>query len=395
MRLCPVCDGQNRSSLHRQAFALDNDCRLPPSYEVVVCLKCGFVFADTSASQTDYDRFYSQQSKYDDIQASSGGGLSVLDRERMEGTAELVDRRLGGTQGASILESGCATGVFLDAAGRRGYIFFFVLETSEIFTLIAAKRTRATTYPGSLHTLPSLNRQFDCVVLSHVLEHVLDVRSALAALPGLLGERGTIYVEVPDAMRYADHLYAPFQDFNLEHINHFSLASLSNAMGRAGFRLVASGTRVLRPSSTTTFPAVYGFFEWSGAAQEPTPDVDLAPAIKRYVALSASSTQAINAFLETAIAPAEKVIIWGAWQLTRKLLVDTMLSQRAVSLIVDSNPVYQGQSIAGIPVVAPAAIPADGPCILIGTLLHQNEIGEQIKRLGLTNRLIYLPAAVT
>jgi len=31
-----------------------------------------------------------------------------------------------------------------------------------------------------------------------------------------------VYIEVPDAARYIDFLYSPFQDFNTEHINHLS-----------------------------------------------------------------------------------------------------------------------------------------------------------------------------
>ena len=44
----------------------------------------------------------------------------------------------------------------------------------------------------------------------------------MECLTPLLKTDGLLYVEVPDAVAYTEYLYAPFQDFNTEHINHFS-----------------------------------------------------------------------------------------------------------------------------------------------------------------------------
>ena len=76
---------------------------------------------------------------------------------------------------------------------------------------------------------------FDLVVLSHVLEHVADLGGAASALSRLVAPDGMVYVEVPDAAHYCDHLVAPFHDFNTEHINHFSLTLLDALLVRHGF----------------------------------------------------------------------------------------------------------------------------------------------------------------
>ena len=60
------------------------------------------------------------------------------------------------------------------------------------------------------------------------------VTVAIANLRALLQEGGLLYVEVPDARRYAEQVNAPSQDFNCEHINHFSLQCLHNAFARHG-----------------------------------------------------------------------------------------------------------------------------------------------------------------
>ena len=62
----------------------------------------------------------------------------------------------------------------------------------------------------------------DCIIPSHVLEHVEDVRGATDWVQNSLAGGGlSVYIEVPDASRYQE-FDIPFLDFNSEHINHFS-----------------------------------------------------------------------------------------------------------------------------------------------------------------------------
>ncbi|MFY9843934.1 MAG: hypothetical protein WAK23_12560, partial [Terriglobales bacterium] len=64
LRPCPVCDGKRGDVLHHQSFAVTDDYPLPDEYDVVICASCGMVFADTPATQADYDRFYATCSIY-------------------------------------------------------------------------------------------------------------------------------------------------------------------------------------------------------------------------------------------------------------------------------------------------------------------------------------------
>lgn len=63
-RPCPICDHPDGEILHKQLFSLPSNSLLPNEYEVVSCLKCGFVFADTPLNQRTYNNYYTLLSKY-------------------------------------------------------------------------------------------------------------------------------------------------------------------------------------------------------------------------------------------------------------------------------------------------------------------------------------------
>jgi len=76
---------------------------------------------------------------------------------------------------------------------------------------------------------------------------------------------------------------------------------------------------------------------------------------------------------------------------TQRLMATSRLAQADIRAFVDSNPRYQGKTISGVPVLAPAALKGRLEPILISSRIFQQEIQEQIRnQLGLTNELILL-----
>ena len=94
-------------------------------------------------------------------------------------------------------------------------------------------------------------------MLSHVLEHIIDVQGAVAGLRSLVKPGGLVYIEVPDAARYHDHLVAPFHDFNTEHINHFSVGTLKRLFASRGWKIVAFGSKAISSSPTAKYPCAW------------------------------------------------------------------------------------------------------------------------------------------
>ena len=103
----------------------------------------------------------------------------------------------------------------------------FGIDPSPTCVQEAEKTPGVRGFVGSLSEMPKAVSPYNVVVLSHVLEHVRDVHPALENLKVQMRTGSLLYVEVPDAARYADYAWSPFQDFNTEHINHFSPQFLS------------------------------------------------------------------------------------------------------------------------------------------------------------------------
>ncbi len=363
---------------------------LTDGYDVVHCSRCGFVFADTAASQADYDKFYATFSKYEDEKTSTGAGESPWDKARLEETARLIAKYCP-DRGSRILDIGCAGGGLLQALAGLGYTQLIGMDpAAACATHARAKGFEA--YAGSLHSLPGIPA-CDVVVLSHVLEHVQDVAGVLKNLRGLTKPEGTLYLEVPDATRYAEFIYAPFQDFNTEHINHFSLVSLRNALRQAGFVEYAGGAKTLVISRDTFYPAVYLFCRMQGAGlRDPSPsyDAQLKPAIDRYIERSRGIMADIERSLESQLRNVAGIIIWGTGQTAMKILGLPCIKNMRIVACVDSNPIYHGKRFAGVSIVGPDEIPSGEYPILVTTLLQHQSIIDSIRAKGIQNKIILL-----
>ncbi len=139
----------------------------------MVCSSCGFVFADTAVTQADYDRFYAEHSKYEDAKTGTGGVENPFDWKRQQETALQIADVLQNTS-ASILDVGCANGGMLKALKELGYETLCGIDPSPV-CVENTRRLGVEAHQGSLF-LPFKENAYDCVILSHTLEHVLNVR---------------------------------------------------------------------------------------------------------------------------------------------------------------------------------------------------------------------------
>jgi len=388
-RACPVCAGTIATLLQRMVFLLPDDHPLADRYGIVRCSACGFVYADTASTQADYDRYYAELSKYSDTATGTGAGHQDWDRARLKDTAAFVAESLG-DRASRVVDIGCANGGLLAEFLDLGFQRLVGVDPSAACAASATAIPGVSGYIGSIFDLPDEVHDVDCVVLSHVLEHVRDVPEALRILRRVLRPGGIAYVEVPDATRYAQFLIAPFQDFNVEHINHFSALSLANALRRAGFAVERTRGKAISASATATYPAVgviaRAVDDGSHALER---DAPLGDAIIEYIDRSREALGVVQAHLDRALADVSEIVIWGTGQTTLTVLSNVRLSPRVVAL-TDSNTRYHGRRLGGIPIVPPEQLGEFDVPIVVGSLISHLAIEHRIRQLGLPNRTIRL-----
>lgn len=384
-RVCPICADENVDVVHHQKFSLmDNAKYLPSSYDLVSCDKCGFVYADTSAEQSDYDKYYCELSKYEDDKTGTGGGGSVFDSDRMKKTADDVSSMLADKK-SSILDIGCANGGILALLKEKGYKNVVGLDPSQACVLKIEEKSIEGILGGLFDIPKSLKgRKFDCIILSHVMEHVRDLSLAMDNVIDLLNENGLLYIEVPNAEQYCKNYVVPYYYFDSEHINHFDLNALKNLGALHGLSFRKSVEKMMQVSATTAYPAIGMFYD---RKKKKTGDLlfsKVKEVARGYVSLS--KDKEISSVIDRLFTSQEEIVVWGAGQFTQRLLGNTKLGACNIVAFIDNDSVKQKQKIKHIPINDPSFLKNYSCPVLICSALHGQEIADEITRAGLPNK---------
>jgi ubiquinone/menaquinone biosynthesis C-methylase UbiE len=232
---CPLCE----SELIVMADAANNIC---------VCT-CGFVFDSPRPTLESITAFYSAKGKYETWVARDG----AYDR--------LWKRRLKSflryTQPGNLLDIGAGIGQFLSIA-KPYFSSVSGTEVSLSGAAVAEQKYGIALTIGDIHSLSLPADSFNNITLFHVLEHVEDPIGLLVRCRNLLCEGGTLVVCVPnDVLGWKSLVKAVgkrmgvprFKKFSARfgfaragatpeiHLSHFTPATLTIALEKAGFRV--------------------------------------------------------------------------------------------------------------------------------------------------------------
>jgi len=392
-RACPVCASVDGELLTAMRFVLPDDHLLPNHYDVVNCARCGMAYATPLPAQTVYDAYYRDLSKYADALTGTSGGIREWDERRLARTAGIIAEFVDDTTD-HIVDIGCGRGGLLRRLQLLGYEKLTGVDPSHACAAATQAQPGIRGCVGTLEALPADLGRADLVILSHVLEHVREVGLAVDRLAAMLTPTGRVYIEVPNAARYSDHLNAPFLDCNIEHINHFSLTTLERLFVSRGWRVIDSGRHTIPSSPTALYPVIWLVADRApqdAPRRELLADRALRPALEAYVTRSRDLLRSLHALCEVIRRDEREIIIWGVGQTTAILLAQTALLDTSVLAFTDSNPLYHDRTIRGIPIVAPTTLAGLRPVpIVIGSLLHGKEIASAIAALGLLNPVFHL-----
>lgn len=366
-RPCPVCDSEERRDI--RSLPLTFGGRQIISY----CYNCQMVYASSAAPPVDYD----EGSIYA-LPGALGSGESENDARRLREVAETIKAR-GYSASTKILDIGCAQGGLMAALEAEGFAIVEGVDLSAACVKVAQDRGLKA------YHLPEHppQRRYGLITLSHVLEHVRDVKTLLRFVWGLLLPGGHIYIEVPDASRYYE-FPIPFMDFNSEHINHFTPNTLMEAIGEAGLTFVTDPKRkkIALPHGDG-YPAI-----WMIAGPPPEDPMNR---MINYVAHAESKMRRINAYLEEQLKYVQTVAIWGVNSYCANITSLPVFGRVMILQAVDRNLVLHGRKPnCGAPVQSPDDLMPDIP-IVITTLMAIDSIRADIQSRGLKNRVISIP----
>lgn len=391
-RPCPICASSDGEILHHQKFQLSDNSILPDNYDVVCCTYCGFVFADTTVGQDIYNQYYSEFSKYEDANSavSTGGGTSVWDKKRIEATCDDISKYAG--KESFILDIGCANGGILNDLKGRGFKNLFGLDPSKSCCAYV-NNLGIECFLGELFEAKRYlqGKKFDFIILSHVLEHIYDLKRAAGILNDLLNDGGIVYVEVPDAASYSNYYVVPYYYFDPEHINHLDQVSLQNLFCSNSFEKVFVGGKSFFVNDTMRYPAAFGFFKKNlgSAAFTFIQSNKVKNEVLGYVKMSAERSALSD--LTRLAKSQEPVMVFGAGNFTARLLETTELASCNIAAFVDNDSKKQGTTFNGKEVLSATAIKEfKGPVLICSALFFQ-QIADQLRNeLGIKNEIIVI-----
>ena len=386
MRNCPVCGGRKGEAIKRIYMTLPEGTILPEQYDIVSCTECGFCYADTSAKKEDYDAYYTLYNSYSGKEESQEAIISqtpVL--EFIKTNLELK---------SCILDIGFGNGMLLRNLRELGYQNLFGLDPSED-SVRNLENYGIECAQGTIYDCVSrLENSFDAVVMTAVLEHLLEPREAIEQVFTYLKDGGYFILSVPDySMCYTVQFSIPNQ-FNQEHINYFSEDSLLNLF--QGSRLMLSDLVEIKDTvpASSEFLRIFAVQKCAEidkqAPDAMKKDTRTKGAIERYLVQQEDHQRKNEQIIADLCAKQTPLVIWGTGSMVMQLLVATDLAKCNILTFVDGNYLKVGTSINGIKVQSPAII-RDYPeaAVLVCAMKFGQEIQRTIEELGLNNQVLF------
>lgn len=177
-------------------------------FEVRRC-SCGFVGSYVDVS--DFYKEYGWESEYKD-QPQIEAELSLL-------------------KPGDLLEVGCNSGTFLEAARLKGFNVYGIDASPDVVRKAQSKGFDVRQgYFG-----PGTGKVFDVFVARHVLEHVINLKDFAQGIRESVWIGGRVLIEVPDFEFYA--MNRDYSCFWKQHVNYFTEDSLRSFFKMAGLKV--------------------------------------------------------------------------------------------------------------------------------------------------------------
>jgi 2-polyprenyl-3-methyl-5-hydroxy-6-metoxy-1,4-benzoquinol methylase len=347
-RNCEVCGSSRKSYIYAPVFYLPNQ-RKPFKYDIALCKRCGFLFADNIPSQKEYEIFYKNNAKYA-YNENIPAGLKNIYKDIFIAGMNFLRKYYRGLDKNKfkVLDIGCSIGYILNLFKRSGFKEIKGIEPS-LYCRAVAKKLYGIEVINSPLSKFSNNEKFDLIIMTGVLEHVSSLNETLCKVSDLLDEDGLLMVVVPDVDRFSKNPCVPFDEFSIEHINYFNKNTLSNLAGEHCFKNIY--TKKI-DSKFYDSNSVLSLFKKSKKIEIKS-DRHGYSAIEHYIVASERRLGIAKRRIHYLIKSKSPIAIWGAGSLTSRLLASTDLLMANIKFFVDSNKMLQGKRICNITIVSP------------------------------------------
>jgi 2-polyprenyl-3-methyl-5-hydroxy-6-metoxy-1,4-benzoquinol methylase len=227
-RPCPICARDDAAAVLPPPVSSDD-------LRIVVCRGCGLVYvnpmhtaADKAARSGDIRALHRSRSAEQSLDAAYRKSRSRARRCR-----DLLRTML--RPGDDVLEVGSGDGAVLAELARMGARPTGIDPDAEA-ALHAARKLGVPVLAEEFEQVEFHGRQFDALVMVHLIEHFFEPVDALRKARRMLRPGGALFLETPNILRPK---VGPRRVFSYAHNYHFSPRTLALALYQSGFTVEA------------------------------------------------------------------------------------------------------------------------------------------------------------
>ena len=218
---CPVCSSKDRS-FFLQRMGLD----------IWRCSFCSHRYQHPRISFDKACELYGDDKTASDIYTQPT--QKDIDRIKYQYGLDLIDQ-LNPPGRERIMDLGCGAGVFLEVALLSGWETCVGIDANNRYADIYQEANGIQYIQSSFERLDRerLGKEYDCITLWNVLEHLFDLKGIIAEIKRMLKPGGLLFIMVPNVESMATRLIREKSaTFNWKHVSHFSPNSLRVLMSR-------------------------------------------------------------------------------------------------------------------------------------------------------------------
>jgi len=225
--LCPLC-GRSKG---KQRYFISNF-----NYRIVRCQNCKFVYQNPRPVADDIDSLYSDTVYFNLLIKYASNSLRDMKLGLKDIDFQSYERNTL-SQEKTILDIGCADGIFLRYMQSRGWSCYGV-EPGSVVYKIASKNKNLKIFQGELldaHFKPAF---FDIVQLNNLIEHVPNPLEVLKECHRILKQDGLLILSTPNYGCIPRLLWGnAWRDFVAIHLCFFSKKTLRETLKGIGFQI--------------------------------------------------------------------------------------------------------------------------------------------------------------
>lgn len=201
--------------------------------QTVICTKCGLIYLNPRWSKEAYEKFYEQD--YRNLMGAKDDLNDRFLKQRIHGSKILGFCSEFIKDGSSVLEIGSATGGILSIFRDFKNCSVKGIEPSIEDSEYARDKFGLDIITGVFETSDVTKNSFDLIIVTQVLNHLLDPAKALNYMRSLLKPDGKLFIEVQNFPEYAKISANPMQ---VDHVYYFTPETLETLLRIVGFETV-------------------------------------------------------------------------------------------------------------------------------------------------------------